>query len=125
MVELPEEIVRDMLETLRIKLERAREELVPEMRADLAAFRARLDAHEAVYRARLQAGFECKMRKAEEDIERKVLAAEEEIERKMRAADEELERKLLAAEDEIARLRQLERLRHSVEAERDEGSLLQ
>jgi len=39
-------------------------QLAAEMLADLEAFRARLDAHEAVLRAQLKAGFERKAREA-------------------------------------------------------------
>jgi len=94
--------------------------------AEMQAFRARLDAHEAVYRAQLRAGLESKMRKAEE-IERRVRAvedrlraSEEELERKLRAAEDQIACKRRAAEDEIARLRQLERLRHTAAIERSE-----
>src|SRR6516164_2365825 len=69
--------------------------------AEMQAFRARLDAHEAVYRAQLRAGLESKMRKAEE------------IERRQHAVED----RLRAAEDQIARLRQLERLRQTAAVE--------
>ena len=105
--------------------------------AEMQAFRARLDAHEAVYRAQLSAGLESKMCKAEEierrqhavedrlraaedQIEIKLRAAEDEIARKRRAAEDQIERKRRAAEDEIARLRQLERLRHTAAVEQGE-----
>src|SRR6516162_3523701 len=80
--------------------------------AEMQAFRARLDAHEAVYRAQLSAGLESKMCKAEE-IERRQHA----VEGKRRAAEDQIERKRRAAEDEIARLRQLERLRQTAAVE--------
>jgi hypothetical protein len=96
--------------------------------AEMQAFRARLDAHEAVYRAQLSAGLESKMRKAEEidrrvrAVEDRLRASEEELERKVREAEDQIARKRREAEDEVARLRQLERLRHTLEAERDEGT---
>jgi len=57
-IDLPEEVVRDMLEILRIKLEEKREELVAEMRAAYEETFARLEARaEAKYRE-MQAAYE-------------------------------------------------------------------
>jgi hypothetical protein len=117
---ISEAVFEDFLKSLHSKIA-----------AEMQAFRARLDAHEAVYRAQLGAGLESKMRKAEEvdrrvrAVEDRMRASEEELERKMKAAEDQIARKRREAEDEIARLRQLERIRHTYEAERDPESRLQ
>ena len=104
---IPEAVLEEFLRSLFAKVTQEREKLIAETVADLEIFRAQMNA-----------GYERK-------IERLFCAVEEDLERKARAADEELERKARAAEDEIARLRQLERLRHTYEAEREPESRLQ
>jgi hypothetical protein len=123
---IPEAVFENFLKSLHSKIA-----------AEMQAFRARLDAHEAVYRAQLRAGLESKMRKAEEverrvravenrlraseeELERNLRAAEDQIARKRREAEDQIECKRRAAEDEIARLRQLERLRQTAAIERGE-----
>jgi hypothetical protein len=112
---IPEAVLDEFLKILHAKIA-----------AEMQEFRARLAAHEAVYRAQLKAGLESKMRKAEEidrrvrAVEDRVRASEEELERKVRAAEGQIEIKLREAEDEVARLRQLERLRHTAAVEQGE-----
>jgi hypothetical protein len=147
---IPEEVWGQFLKSLFAKVTKDREELIAEMHADVVVFRARLEVarerklHEVEEKAEIklrevEEQIELRARASEEEIERRarafeerlegmIRAVEEEIARKRRAADDQIECKRRAAEDEIARLRQLERIRHTYEAERDEGdegSLLQ
>ena len=87
---IPEAVLDEFLQSLHAKLTRDCEDLVAKTRADLAAFRARLDTCEAMLRAQPQT----------------TIAGKDKIAlRKMRAAENELVRKVVAAEKEIARLR--------------------
>jgi hypothetical protein len=54
MIELPHEIVSDMLETLRIKLDKEREEFVAEMRREWPETFARLEAEVAAAHAEIK-----------------------------------------------------------------------
>ena len=129
---IPEEKFEEFLRSLLIRVTKVREELVAEMQADAAMFRARLGVARERKLREVEEKAEIKLREVEEQIARrarafeerlelKVRAAEEEIARKRRAAEDQIARKRREAEDEIARLRQLERIRHTYEAERDEG----
>jgi hypothetical protein len=114
-VVIPEAVLEEFLRSLLVKVTQVREELTAEVVANLEVFRAKTNA-----------GYERKVERlfcaVEEDLERKARAAEEDLERKRRAAEDQIEIKLREAVDEIARLRQAERLRHTVEAEREPES---
>jgi len=106
---IPEEKFEEFLRSLLVRVTQIREELAAEVVADLEVFRAKMNA-----------GYERKVREAEEKIESMIRAVEEDLERKRRAAEDQIEIKLREAADEIARLRQLERLRHTAAVERGE-----
>ena len=99
---IPEEKFEEFLRSLFVRVTKIQEELVAEMVANVEVFRAQTNA-----------GYERK-------VELMIRAVEEELERKMRAAEDQIEIKLRAAADEVARLRQLERLRHTAAVERGE-----
>jgi hypothetical protein len=104
---IPEEKFEEFLRSLFVRVTKIQEELVAEMQANVELFRAKMNA-----------GYERK-------VESMIRAVEEDLERKRRAAEDQIEIKLRAAADEIARLRQLERIRHTYEAEREPESRLQ
>jgi uncharacterized protein YgfB (UPF0149 family) len=105
---IAEAVLDEFWQSLRAIVTKEQEGLAAEMLADIAMFRAQLE----VARER-------KLREVEEKAEIKLPEVEEQIARRARAVED----KLCAFEDEIARLRQLERLRHTAAIERSEWPL--
>jgi hypothetical protein len=117
---IPEEVFGEFLKSLYAKVTKDQQGLVAEMQADVAMFRARLEVARERKMREVEEEAERKLREVEEAIARRARALEDKLERKIRAAEEQIEIKLREAEDEIARLRQLERLRHTAAVERGE-----
>jgi hypothetical protein len=109
---IPEEKFEEFLRSLLVRVTQVQEELVAEMRADV-------EASKALFHARLEEALVRRTRAHEEELEKRARAAEERFEQMLCAAEDQIACKRREAEDEIARLRQAERLRHAVEAERE------